>query len=129
MLRHLTPRTVVPPRANYSHAVEVPPGARWLVLSGQLGLRPDGTLPEAFEDEAAACFDGIAAILAEGDMTFADVVRLDTFLTDSRHLVAYMAVRDRYVDDPPPASTLLVVAALARPEFRIEIEVIASQLK
>jgi 2-iminobutanoate/2-iminopropanoate deaminase len=39
-----------------------------------------------------------------------------------------MTVRDRYVDDPPPASTLLVVAALARPEFRIEIEVIASQL-
>lgn len=129
MLRHLTPSNVAPPRANYSHAVEVPPGARWLVLSGQLGLRPDGTLPEAFEDEAAACLDSIAAILAEGGMSFADVVRLNTYLTDSRHLAAYMAVRDRYVADPPPASTLLVVAGLARPEFRIEIEIIASQLK
>lgn len=129
MLRHLTPQNVAPPRANYSHAVEVPPGARWLVLSGQLGLRPDGSLPEAFEDEAATCFDNIGAILSAGGMTLADVVRLDTYLIDRRHLAAYMAVRDRHFGDPPPASTLLVVAGLARPEFRIEIEVIASQLK
>jgi enamine deaminase RidA (YjgF/YER057c/UK114 family) len=37
-----------------------------------------------------------------------------------------MMVRDRYVGDPPPASTLMVVQALARPQFRIEIEATAA---
>lgn len=129
MLRHRTPAGVAAPRANYSHAVEVPPGAGLLVVSGQLGLRPDGSLPASFEDETEACFQNLRAILAEADLTFADVVRLNTYLTDARHLGAYMAVRDRHVGDPPPASTLLVVQALARPEFRIEIEVIAAQAR
>jgi enamine deaminase RidA (YjgF/YER057c/UK114 family) len=127
MLRHRTPAAVAPPRANYSHAVEVPAGAGLLVVSGQLGLCPDGSLPAAFEDEAEACFQNVGTILGDAGLTFADVVRLNTYLTDAAWLEAYMTVRDRHVADPPPASTLLVVQALARPEFRIEIEVIAAR--
>ena len=126
MLRRITPATIHPPFANYCHATLVPSAARWLYVSGQLGIRPDGVIPERFEDQAEACFDNIARILAEAGMRMADLVRLNAYLTDPADLAAYMVVRDRYVDDPPPASTLLIVRALARPQFRIEIEATAA---
>jgi enamine deaminase RidA (YjgF/YER057c/UK114 family) len=126
MLRRITPTTIQPPFANYCHATLVPSTARWLCISGQLGIRPDGMIPERFEHQAEACFDNIAQILAEAGMQPADLVRLNTYLTDSADLATYMMVRDRYVGDPPPASTLLVVQALARPQFRIEIEATAA---
>jgi 2-iminobutanoate/2-iminopropanoate deaminase len=127
MIEPVTPEGIHPPLALYSHATLVPPGARWLYLSGQLGIAPDGTIPASFEAQAAQCFENICAILAEGGMGFPDVVRLDTFLVDPADLPAYMAVRDRHVSDPPPASTLLVIQALARPQLRIEIEAVAAQ--
>lgn len=126
MLRRLTPTGIHPPFANYCHATLVPAGARWLVVSGQLGIRPDGVVPDSVADQAAACFDNLLAILADGDMGPADLVRLTAYLIDPADLAAYMAVRDRYVGTPPPASTLLVVQALARPQFRIEIEAVAA---
>jgi 2-iminobutanoate/2-iminopropanoate deaminase len=126
MLRRITPVTIHPPFANYCHATEVPAGARWLYLSGQLGVRPDGTVPDGFADQADACFANLLAILAEAGMTAAALVRLTTYLTDPADLGAYMTVRDRHVAAPAPASTLLVVQALARPQFKIEIEAIAA---
>jgi len=124
MLRRITPASIQPPLANYCHATEVPAGARWLVVSGQLGIRPDGVVPESAAEQAAACFDNLLAILAAGGMGVADLVRLTTYLTDLA--AACMAVRDRFVGAPPPASTLLVVQALARPQFKIEIEALAA---
>ena len=56
-----------------------------------------------------------------------DLVRLTTYLIDPRDRAAYMAVRDRFVGSPPPGSTLLVVAALADPRYRIEVEAIAAR--
>lgn len=129
MLERITPAGIRPPAANYSHATVVPPGARWLYASGQLGVRPDGTVPESFEAEVAQCFDNVMAILTAAGMAARDLVRLDAYLTDVADLRAYMAVRDRYVETPPPASTLFVVQALARPELRLEIEAVAAQLR
>lgn len=128
MLRRATPRAIPAPLANYSHATEVPANARWLYLSGQLGIRPDGTIPETCAEQAETCFVNVLAILADAGMGAADLVRLNTYLTDPRDLGAYMAVRDRHVANPPPASTLVVVQALAQPKLRVEIEAIAAQV-
>jgi enamine deaminase RidA (YjgF/YER057c/UK114 family) len=127
MLRRITPAAICPPLANYSHAVEVPPNARWLYVSGQLGIAPGGTVPDSCAEQAEACFANLLAILVEAGMGTGDLVRLNTYLTDAGDRAAYMAVRDRHVAAPPPASTLLVVRTLARPECKIEIEAIAAQ--
>jgi enamine deaminase RidA (YjgF/YER057c/UK114 family) len=129
MLQRVTPASIPAPLANYSHATLVPPHARWLYLSGQLGVAADGHIPEHVAGQAELCFESILAILAAGGMGPADLVRLNTYLVDPGDLPAYMAVRDRYVAMPPPASTLLVVQALARPQFRIEIEAIAAKIE
>jgi 2-iminobutanoate/2-iminopropanoate deaminase len=128
MARPLAPAAVRPPFGRYSHGVEVPPGARLVVTSGQLGIRPDGSIPDDVAGQAEICFAGIAAILAEADMTMADVIRINAFVTRREDFPAYMAVRDRWVSDPPPASTLVIVGGFTRPEFKVEVEVTAAKV-
>lgn len=128
MLKRLTPPGIHPPLANYAHATEVPPGARWLVLSGQLGIAADGAIPEDTASQAEICFQNIRTILRAGAMDFADIVRINTFLVDETDLADYMEVRDRYVADPAPASTLMVVKSFSKKQFRVEIEIIAAKV-
>ncbi len=127
MLRHLVPKQIRAPFARYSHAVEIPAAARWLVCSGQLGISPGDQVPDSAEAQATLCFEAIGACLAEARMTFADIVRLNAYVSDRAHMAPYMAVRDRYVALPPPASTLMIVSGFTRPEFKVEIEAIAAQ--
>jgi enamine deaminase RidA (YjgF/YER057c/UK114 family) len=126
MLRHLVPKRIRTPFARYSHAVEVPAGARWLLCSGQLGISASDEIPEAAEAQAVLCFEAIGACLAEAGMSFADIVRINAYVTDRAHMGSYMGVRDRYVALPPPASTLMVVSGFTRLEFKVEVEAIAA---
>ena len=126
-MRVIAPAAIRPPFANYSHAVEVPAGHRLLFASGQLGISSDDRIPEEAGAQAELCFQAIGAILAQAGMSYADLVRINAFVTDRAHLKPYMEVRDRHVGSPPPASTLMIVSGFARPEFKVEVEVIAAR--
>lgn len=126
-MRRLNPSSIHPPFANYAHGIEVPPGVRTVFCSGQLGIGQDGVVPESVEAQARLCFRAIAAILGEAGMSFADLVRLNAYVTSAEYLGGYMRVRDEFVGSPAPASTLMVVQAFARPEFKIEIEAVAAR--
>ena len=95
-------------------------------VSGQLGVNPDDTVPPTVEGQAERCFENITAILAEAGLGLADIVRVNAFVTAREHMKGYMSVRDRLVGDPPPASTLMIVAGFTRPEFLVEVEVVAA---
>jgi 2-iminobutanoate/2-iminopropanoate deaminase len=127
MNRAVTPSSIRAPFASYSHGIVVAPGARLLLASGQLGVRPDDTVPDDIDGQAVLCFENIKAILTEAGMTFADVVRFNAFMTDRAHFPIYGAVRSRYVQGDAFASTLLVVSGFTRPEFKIEVEATAAQ--
>jgi enamine deaminase RidA (YjgF/YER057c/UK114 family) len=124
--RAITPAGLRPPFARYSHAVEVPAGSRLLVCSGQLGIGPDEAVPATVEGQAELCFENIRAILAAAGMDLSHIIRINAFVTGREYLKGYMAVRDRYVADPPPASTLMIVSGFSRPEFVVEVEVLAA---
>jgi len=126
-MRRLNPGTIHPPFANYAHGVEVPPHARIVFCSGQLGVGADGAVPEGVEDQARLCFRAIAAILGEAGMSLMDLVRLNAYVAKVDYLGGYMRVRDEFVSNPPPASTLMIVQGFARPEFKVEIEAVAAQ--
>jgi enamine deaminase RidA (YjgF/YER057c/UK114 family) len=126
MLHPFTPASIRPPFARYSHGVEVPPGHRLVFCSGQLGIAPDERVPEDAGEQAELCFRNIAAILGEAGLTLADIIRINAFVTDRAYTRPYMAVRDRLVSDPPPASTMVIVSGFSRPEFKVEVEVIAA---
>jgi 2-iminobutanoate/2-iminopropanoate deaminase len=125
-MKHITPDGIRPPFARYSYGVEIPAGHRILVCSGQLGVTPDDHIPASVEEQTHLCFRNIAAVLAEAGLTLGDVVRINAFVSAREHLKGYMAVRDSYIADPPPASTLMIVSGFSRPEFLVEIEVIAA---
>jgi enamine deaminase RidA (YjgF/YER057c/UK114 family) len=125
-LRHLVPKRIRAPFGRYSHAVEVRNPARWLFCSGQLGISAADEIPDSAEAQAVLCFEAIGACLVEAGMSFADVVRINAYVTDRADMAPYMAVRDRYVTLPPPASTLMIVAGFTRPEFKVEVEATAA---
>jgi 2-iminobutanoate/2-iminopropanoate deaminase len=126
LLRALSPTSIKPPFARYSHGIAVPSGYRLVVTSGQLGIGPDDTIPADSETQADLCFANIAAILAEDRMTLANVVRLNAYVTAREHMQGYMRSRDRQFPGTPPSSTLVMVSGFTRPEFVVEIEVIAA---
>ena len=127
-MREITPPSIRPPFARYAHGVEVPAGLRWVVTSGQLGVGAQDIVPEGAEAQARLAFASIDAILAEGGMGRGDVVRINAYVTDRAHMAGYMAARDAWLAEVGrlPASTLMIVAGFTRPEFVVEIEVIAA---
>ena len=127
MLKTMKPDTVAPPFSAYAHAVEVPAGARMLYISGQLGVAPDGSAPADFAGQAEQAFVNVIAILKAAGMGPGDLVRINTYLTDSADIGAYREIRDRHMGGHEAASTMLVISALARPQFKIEVEAVAAK--
>lgn len=127
MVRAVTPSTIRPPFARYSHAVEVPAGHRLVLTSGQLGITEDDTIPPDVEGQTRLCFENIGAILKEAGMWFQDIVRINAYVTGREYMAGYMKVRDEFTADPPPASTLMIVGGFTREEFVVEVEVIAAK--
>ena len=129
MKRVFNPPSVRPPFGQYNHGLLVPPGASLLVTSGQLGIRPDDSIP-------SGC-DRPGGIVLRGDQgdpgrSRHELRRRDPHLRlrheAARIFAAYMAVRDRYTLEPKPVSTLIVVGGFTRPEFLVEVEVTAAKL-
>jgi 2-iminobutanoate/2-iminopropanoate deaminase len=125
-LKHFSPSEVRPPFGRYHQAVAVSGAERLLFVSGQLGVRPDGTVPDVIEAQAEQAFANIEACLVAGGFARRQVVRLTVFLTEPEYRHGYMQVRDAWVADPPPASTLIIVKALALPVCNVEIEAVAA---
>lgn len=125
-MRSLAPASIRPPLARYSHGIAIPASHRLVIVAGQLGIRPDDTIPESSEAQAELCLSNIEAILAEDGMTMENVVRLSVYVTDRAHMDGYRRARDQKFPGTPPTTTLIVVAGLVRPEFVIEIEAIAA---
>jgi enamine deaminase RidA (YjgF/YER057c/UK114 family) len=117
------PPGVHPPGSRYSHAALVEAPAKRLLVSGQVGTRPDGTIAEGGEAQIAQALENLRVILAAHGMTPAHVVKLNSFLTDRALVGAWRAARDAFMGDgPAPTGTLLVVAGLAHPRFVFEVE-------
>jgi 2-iminobutanoate/2-iminopropanoate deaminase len=112
---------------KYSDAVEVSGPTHWLLTSGTPGLRLDGTVPDGITAQAELVWAHIVVLLAKAGMTVHDLVKTTHYLTQASDIVAYAAVRGRFLHDARPASMLLVVPALVRPEFLLEVEVIAAR--
>ncbi len=122
------PATIAPPLARYSHAVEIPKDARALFISGQVGLTPDGTMPDSAEEQSENVWLNLKAILEDAGMGLEDLVRVNSYITDARYVAAYRTGRDKVLTDGiAPASTLVVVSGLADPKMKIEVEAVAAK--
>jgi 2-iminobutanoate/2-iminopropanoate deaminase len=119
-------RSVWDPPA-YSQAVKVTGGETILYLAGQVAYDDNGGAAHAgdFRAQARAALHAVKAQVEAGGGTMANIVKVNTYLTDIRHRTDFAAVREEFFGKKMPAHTLVAVAALAQPEFLIEIEAIA----
>jgi 2-iminobutanoate/2-iminopropanoate deaminase len=120
----------VPHPPGYTHAVIVPAN-KLVFLAGQVGLNSKGELvgKDDFRAQATQAFENIKAVLAAAGTTPDHLIRLNYYVAglDDDKLKILREVRDKYVNTKePPASTLVAVVRLARPEFQIEIEAVAA---
>ena len=127
MLKIHNPKSVAAPIGTYSHGIETPPNARWLHVAGQIGVRPDGSVPATIEEQTEVVWQNILAVLADAGMGIGDVVKITSFLTRFESFPKFAQVRAKYLGSHRPASTLLVISSLARPEFLVEVEAIAAK--
>jgi enamine deaminase RidA (YjgF/YER057c/UK114 family) len=120
------PATIAAPAATYAHAVVSTDPRRILHSAGVVPVRPDGAVPDGLADQADVVWQNITAILAEADMDVADIVSMTTYVVAGEDLAAVMAARDTALGGHRAASTLVIVPALARPEWRVEVAVVAA---
>jgi 2-iminobutanoate/2-iminopropanoate deaminase len=123
----LNPPTVAKPVGPYSHAAEVAAGARQLYISGQIGVLPDGSTAQGIAAQAEAVWTNIANILKASGMAMTDLVKITILVVNAADIPAVREVRNRFVGDHRPASTLMVVAGLASPAYLLEIEAFAAK--
>ena len=128
MNSHINPADIVTPFNNaYSHGVVIPPNARVLHTAGQIGLRPDGSLPTDIEAQAEQVWQNLLAIVRDAGMGVADIVKLTAYVVGSENYPAYAAARSRHIGTHKPASTAICVPALLKPEWLLEVELIAAR--
>jgi enamine deaminase RidA (YjgF/YER057c/UK114 family) len=118
---HSNPPGVRAP-TGYTHAIQITGDYRRLIISGQVGMAPDGTVAGTPEGQIAQTFANLRAILAANGLTIENIVKTTAFLTDRELLASYRQTRAAVFGDHAPASTLLFVAGLADPSWVVEVE-------
>lgn len=113
-------------RTIYSHAFEIGAARRTLFISGQFGVRPDGSLAVDFIGQAEQAMDNVEAILGDAGMTRANLAKVTYLLRQAKDFPALGEIRRRrWASSEPPAVTAIAAVELARPDYLIEIEAIA----
>ncbi|MGD9702943.1 MAG: RidA family protein [Acidimicrobiia bacterium] len=123
----ITPGSIAPPAASYELAMLVPAQSELVYTSGIVGNRPDGSIADDIGEQAAEMWRSIGAILAEAGFAPADIVSYTTYAVVGHDLSRVMAARDAFLGDHRAASTLVPVPALARPEWKVEVAVVAAR--
>ncbi|MEY2757660.1 MAG: hypothetical protein RIR33_1438 [Pseudomonadota bacterium] len=120
------PDLVAAPLGRYTHAVEVPAGAGLIFLSGQVPVRPDGSVPAILSEQADLVYANIAAILAARGVPTSNIIKLTTFLTeDDDGDDCVRKARAKHLGEHRPASTAVFVRRLVDPAWKIEIDAVA----
>src|SRR5262245_28514453 len=121
------PDGVFPPYRCYSHAVEVPGGARLLFISGLNGYEADGkTMPESFEEQGELIWAHLRTILRSAGMDYGDLVSLRTYLARPEYDEANVRLRVKHLGNHRPAGTV-VCCQLLDPRWKLEVEAVAAK--
>jgi enamine deaminase RidA (YjgF/YER057c/UK114 family) len=111
-------------RFEYSAAVKA---GGLVFVAGQVGLDPDGSIPAELEAQFVNAFERLKVVLESAGSSLDNLVELVTYHVDlPTGLRAFMEIKQRYVKAPFPTWSIIGVAALARPELKIEIKAVAT---
>jgi enamine deaminase RidA (YjgF/YER057c/UK114 family) len=115
------------PLGAYSHQIEITGNERMLILSGQVGMREDGTIPEDPLEQIDLALENIFCNLRAANMDMKDLVKLTYYLVGDIDTAKRRELVASKMQGHQPCSTLVYVAALATPILRVEIDAWASR--
>jgi 2-iminobutanoate/2-iminopropanoate deaminase len=126
-LTFANPSCVHAPLGLYSHTVSVPQGTELIFISGQVGVRPDGTAPPSIEEQSDQVFSNLVALLGAHDLRPTDIIKLTTFMVAGQDGNAVRAARLKHLGSHRPASTAVFVPQLVDPAWFVEVEAVAAK--
>jgi len=121
------PQDIHEPVGSYIHQIEVTGNERMLVISGQVGMKSDGTVPDDPYEQLGIAFDNIARNLRAANMEVKDIIKINWYLVGEFETAKRRDIILSKLQGHKPCSTLVYVAALAAPIYRVEIEAWASR--
>jgi len=124
-IRPLTGDGSPPVQGSYPQAVEVTAPTRWLYLSGQIPVAPDGSLAVDFTGQCEQVWDNVETQLAAAGMTLDNLVKVTTFLSDRDRALENREVRVRRLAGRQPALTV-IITGLFDEAWLVEIEAVAA---
>ena len=127
MKKTVDPQGIAPPASAYRHALLSQGVTDLLTLSGQLGEDADGNCVEGARAQAELAWQNVQAILDEAGMGLGDIVKVTSYIVGQENIAAYVDVHKELLGDVLPPWTLVVVAALGRPQYLIEVDVTAAR--
>jgi enamine deaminase RidA (YjgF/YER057c/UK114 family) len=119
------PEAIHQPIALYTHQIEVSGTPRWLVLSGQIGMEKDGTLPDDYVEQFERALNNVYLNLQAANMEIIDLVKLTIYLVSDFDTTKRREVLSAWLKGHKPCMTLLYVAALANPKIKVELDALA----
>lgn len=127
MRKLIEPKDIAPPASMYHHAILSQGICDLLTVSGQLGERPDGTCAKGAGAQAERAWLNVEAILQEADMGLGHIVKVTSYVVGKQNIDAYVSVHRKFLEDIAPPWTLLVVSALGRAHYLVEVDVLAAR--
>ena len=121
------PSNIHAPLGSYSHQIEITGSERMLILSGQVGMREDGTIPDDALEQIDVALENILRNLQAANMGVKDLVKLTYYLVGEIDTAKRRELVAAKLQGHKPCSTLLYVARLATPDLRVEIDAWASR--
>ncbi len=121
-MKAFNPDNVVKPASNYVQAVVHSAAAQRVVVAGQLGLFPDGTLADGLEKQMQQAWSNVFAVMSASGFEKQDLIRAVIYVTVPGSVAIYRQVRDEMLDGHLCANTYVEISALAAPQFLVEIE-------
>lgn len=122
MPRFINPQTIAAPGSSYTHGVLTLPHAKRLIISGQIGVKPDGTVAEGMAAQAEQAFSNLGEVIKASQMEVTDIVKTVIYCVNREDIPAMRVAREKFLGTHAPASTLLIISGLASPDFLIEVE-------
>lgn len=124
MLTMINPASF-PKSPFYSHGTEATAPQRMVFVSGQVGVDTQGNVGKDIGEQTRIAVANVNGVLAEAGMDNRNIAKVTIYLTDESLMPGFMEAGAGTLPSPPPATTLLIVKALAAPALLVEIEAIA----
>lgn len=112
---------------GYSHTAVVPAGTELVFLSGQVGVRPDGSTPATLEEQSAQMFSNIRALLQAHGLDASAIVKITLYVVAGQDIRVVRSARTQLLGDHKPTSTAVFISQLVDPKLLVECEAIAAK--